>query len=101
MKRFILPLLFLAPSAAFAQPRFYLSTDRVFAPGERAEIKIEARDVDTLQLRLYRIEDPAKYFDEQDDLHRPKEEIQGPRRSALLRLSPTRTRAPKDPSLGS
>ena len=82
MKRLVLPLLFL-PSVALAQPRFYLSTDRVFAPGETAEIKLEAKEVERLQMRLYRIADPAAYFDGQADLHRPKEALGTPQRSSL------------------
>jgi hypothetical protein len=76
------------PSLALAQeegsgPRFYLSTERVFPPGEEASVKVEAREVERLQMRVYRIDDPAKYFDAQDDLHRPRESTDPPRASSI------------------
>lgn len=80
-----------APSAR-AQERFYLSTDQVFAPGQPASVKLESRDLSSLQFRLYRIADPKAYFDAQSDLHRPREQVAAPRAttSAILRRALTR-----------
>ncbi|MFO0724314.1 MAG: MG2 domain-containing protein [Myxococcota bacterium] len=71
MKKLLaLSLLIAAPSAAFAD-KFYLSSDRVFAPGQKASVNLEAQGVASLQIRIYRLPDPKKYFDAQADLHRP------------------------------
>lgn len=78
----ILPLaaLILAlPSQLSLAQRFYLSTDRVFAPGQDVTVNVEAQSVPALQLRLYRLEKPAAWFDAQADLHRPHVEHQPPR----------------------
>lgn len=72
-------LALLSASPAEAQERFYLSTDRIFAPGETPEVKLEAKGLPSLELRVYRIEDPRAYFDAQSDLHRPKEAVAAPR----------------------
>ncbi len=77
----------LLPNVAFGQS-FFLSTERVVAPGEPARVKLEAQNISSLDLRLYKIEDPAKYFDGQADLHRPREALQRPKasqRQALIR----------------
>lgn len=72
----------LLPAPAYAG-RFYLSTERVFAPGQAAEVQLEANGVTALQVRLYRIAEPRKWFDAQADLHRPHEESAAPRASTL------------------
>ena len=75
-----------APNLAWAQS-FFISTEKIVAPGQPAEIKLEARNIDALELRLYRVEDPARYFDKMADLHRPKEDVQKPRPPQLQALS--------------
>src|SRR6185503_2594384 len=79
-------LLALSPSSAQAG-RFYLSSERVFPPGQPAEVQVEANDVEALQVRLYRIRDPRAYFDAQADLHRPAAESGTPRESAWSLLA--------------
>jgi uncharacterized protein YfaS (alpha-2-macroglobulin family) len=64
-----------AEPSAVAQNRFYLSSDKVFAPGADVKVKLESKGVESLQFRLYRVGDPKAYFDAQRDLHRPKEEV--------------------------
>ncbi len=79
--RRLLPLAALVaalPQAALAQ-RFYLSSDRVFAPGQDVTVNVEAQSVGLLQLRVYRLEKPAEWFDAQRDLHRPHVEHEPPR----------------------
>jgi uncharacterized protein YfaS (alpha-2-macroglobulin family) len=87
MKKLILASLFLVALPAAAQERFYLSTERVFAPGEPAEVLLEANGVHALQVRLYRIENPRAWFDAQADLHRPVEESEAPRSASWPLLS--------------
>jgi uncharacterized protein YfaS (alpha-2-macroglobulin family) len=53
------------------QPRFFLSTERVFSPQENdIKIRLEARSVPYVDFRLYRVPDPQKFFAQQEDLHR-------------------------------
>jgi len=59
--------------------RFYLSTDRVFAPGQQVTVNVEAQGLSSLQLRLYKLKDPAAWLDQQTDLHRPRVEHEPPR----------------------
>ncbi|MBW1809045.1 MAG: hypothetical protein JRJ87_12695 [Deltaproteobacteria bacterium] len=61
----------LAPVAYAGQPRFYLSTERVYSPSEKdIHVRLEARNLPHIDFRLYRVPDPAKFFSEQDNLHR-------------------------------
>lgn len=86
-KAILLSLSLLAlPSLAWAD-RFYLSSDRVFSPGQAATVNLEAQGVSSLQVRLYRLPDPRAYFDGQADLHRPTVDHLPPRPStwSLLR----------------
>ena len=72
---------------AFAQAQaFFLSTEKIVAPGDVAQVKLEAKDLGELEMRLYRVEDPAAYFDRMADLHRPKEDLTAPRASQLQAL---------------
>ncbi|MCC7386041.1 MAG: hypothetical protein IT384_29605 [Deltaproteobacteria bacterium] len=84
----LISILALSPGVSRAQEgRFYLSTDRVFAPGQPVTVKVEANGVDALDLRLYRIADPRAYFDAQADLHRPRSAHEAPRFGAFSLLS--------------
>ncbi|HSA23762.1 MAG TPA: MG2 domain-containing protein, partial [Myxococcota bacterium] len=88
--RVLLALGLLALGAAPAraeQPRFYLSTDRVFSPGEaEVYVQLEAHDLSELDFRLYRVPDPAAFFRAQPDLHRVETE-QGPARAHSLEVA--------------
>ena len=60
-----------ATSASAMQPRFYLSTERVFAPGDKeVQVRLEARGVPHVDFRLYRVPYPEEFFLGQEDLHR-------------------------------
>ncbi len=73
-----------APAAQAAQPRFYLSTDRVFSPEDgRVTVRLEARGLAQLDFRLYRIPDPETFFSSQPDLHRVETQ-NGPKRASSL-----------------
>ena len=65
-------MLLAARAQVFAsQPRFYLSTERVFSPSEQdIHVRLEARDLPHVDFRVYRIEDPESFFMKQPDLHR-------------------------------
>ena len=80
----------LGPTAPAQEERVYFSlrTDRTFAPGEKASINVYAQGVDALEMRVYRVKDPAAFFQKLDDPHqfggrvpRPEHEV-----SALERI---------------
>jgi len=58
------------PLAAKDAPRsFSLSTTRTFAPGETVKIQLLARNVPSLEFRVYRVNDAEKFFAGLKDLH--------------------------------
>ena len=83
---FILPFFFsaaLAPAHAARAVSFNVSTNRTFSPDEKPTIHLYARDVDELEFRVYRVNDPEKFLTNLPDLHSfgqnesfgPKEQI--------------------------
>ncbi len=72
-------------TTAHAEPRFFLSTDHVFAPGEEGAIRLEARDTPYLDMRVYKLEDPVSYLRGLSDPHRPAVE-RGKRRVSVLTM---------------
>ena len=82
--RFLCTLVVLvtAVSAAAVQPRFYLSTERVFAPGDQeVQVRLEARGVPHVDFRLYRVPYPEEFFLGQDDLHRVELKLKAPKKA--------------------
>ena len=57
----------------FSEPRFYLSTDKIFSPGEDSYVSLESREISYVDIRVYRIDDPLKFFMSQEKPHQPKE----------------------------
>ncbi|HNX96874.1 MAG TPA: MG2 domain-containing protein, partial [Candidatus Aminicenantes bacterium] len=53
-------------------PRFYLSTERMFAPGQETTVTVETMALTYLDLRIYRIPDPTAFFATRSDLHQPR-----------------------------
>src|SRR5437016_6309690 len=73
--------LLLPTPAHAAQPYFSVSTDRTFMPGEKTTIHLYTRDVQALEFRVYRVNDPMVFFEKLGDVHgfghhTPKEEIE-------------------------
>src|SRR5215831_901604 len=70
----VLLLFFLAfPTVAQmdeGQPFFSLSSNRTFGTGENPTIQLWAQGVDMLQFRVYRVNDPVKFFENLGDQHR-------------------------------
>ena len=56
------------PALAYAGS-FELSTDKIFAPGEPVSVTVSAMDIPTLDIRLYRVDDPKSYFLGLSDVH--------------------------------
>src|SRR5581483_297353 len=64
------------------EPYFALSSAKTFEPGEPASIQMNAFGVDALDFRVYRINDPVRFFEQLEDPHmfggraqRPKREL--------------------------
>jgi uncharacterized protein YfaS (alpha-2-macroglobulin family) len=77
----VLALLF--PAMAAAAPYFSVSTDKTFLPGEKVTVHLYTRDVNALEFRLYKVNDPFLFFENLKDVHGfgtghygPKEEIE-------------------------
>ncbi len=59
----------LAPAHASRAVSFNISTNRTFSPDERPTIHLYAHDVDELEFRVYRVNDPEKFLTNLPDLH--------------------------------
>ncbi len=65
----LLLLLVLPLSGQQQEPYFALSSGRTFAPGEKPTIQVNAHNVDSLEFRVYRINDPVLFFQKLEDIH--------------------------------
>jgi len=70
---FRLFLLLAAAAAVLGQsenePYFALSSNRTFASNSKPSIGLSAWNVDSLEFRVYRVEDPLKFFEQIEDPH--------------------------------
>jgi uncharacterized protein YfaS (alpha-2-macroglobulin family) len=72
-----------APAQASRAVSFNISTNRTFSPDEKPTLHLYAHDVDELEFRVYRVNDPDKFLTNLPDLHSfgnaypngPKEQI--------------------------
>jgi alpha-2-macroglobulin len=72
--RLLLLLLLACLCSAHAQDRdkavsFNLSTSRSYAPGEQPKIHLYTHNVDALEFRVYRVEDPVRFIENLRELH--------------------------------
>lgn len=76
----LLALVFLAQSAAAkGAPRsFSLSTTRTFAPGESVKVQLLAHNVQSLEFRVYKVNNAEKFYAGLKDLHSFGVESQSP-----------------------
>jgi hypothetical protein len=80
---FLIFIAIVAPARAQHAVSFNLSTDRTFSPDEKPTIHLYAHDVDELEFRVYRVNNPEKFLTDLPDLHSfgnanpngPKEQI--------------------------
>ena len=56
------------------KPFFSLTTNRTFAPGERARVWASYRGLDHLDFRVYQVKDPLKFFRQLEDPHQMGED---------------------------
>src|ERR1051326_6163408 len=80
----VLAALFLFSLPAFSQDRavyFSVTTNKTFRPNEKPKVELYAHNVDVLEFRIYRINDPLKFFQQLDNVHHfgpeysPKEQV--------------------------
>jgi uncharacterized protein YfaS (alpha-2-macroglobulin family) len=62
----VYPLVSLAQST---EVYFSLSSDRTYQPGQKMKVNLYAHNVDVLEFRVYRVNDPTVFFVGLDDLH--------------------------------
>ncbi len=48
---------------------FSLSSDRTFRPDQKPKVNVYAHNVDVLEFRVHKVQDPAAFFAKLDDLH--------------------------------
>ena len=48
---------------------FNLSTSKTFAPGEQPKIHLYTHNVDALEFRVYRVNEPVKFMENLRELH--------------------------------
>lgn len=53
-----------------SRPYFSLSSNKTYAPGEKPTIQLWAQNVDQLDFRVYRVNDPVAFFSSLEDQHR-------------------------------
>ncbi len=58
------------------KPFFSLSTNRTFAPSENARLWLDQRGVESLDFRVYRVNDPQKFFSQLSNPHQMGEDEQ-------------------------
>jgi uncharacterized protein YfaS (alpha-2-macroglobulin family) len=69
----VLPILLIVSSfLAGQEPKpgyFSLNSSRTYAPGQKVSIDMWAQNVETLEFRVYRVNDPVKFFVDLGDAH--------------------------------
>jgi alpha-2-macroglobulin len=56
-------------STANSKPYFSLSTNRTYGTADRARVWINYAGIDHMDIRVYRVDDPVKFFSQLDDPH--------------------------------
>lgn len=51
------------------QPYFSLSSEKTYGPGDKITMRLYAREVDALEFRMYRVNDPEVFFSKMDNIH--------------------------------
>ncbi|MGO9256596.1 MAG: alpha-2-macroglobulin family protein [Bryobacteraceae bacterium] len=52
------------------EPYFALSTNRTFGPSAKPSVSVSSWNVDLLEFRVYRLDDPVQFFQQIEDAHR-------------------------------
>ncbi len=96
-KAFFIPLLtvivllfFISASVVQGQePRFYISTEQIFSPGDAAFVTIETQWLAYVDIRVYKVDNPLGFFKTQPNAHQPWEKNYDAGTNALYILSKT------------
>ena len=54
---------------ASAEQSFSLTSQRTYLPGEKPEVSVYSHNVTALEFRVYRVNDPVKFFSQMQELH--------------------------------
>src|SRR3954454_14037853 len=52
-----------------AEPYFSISSYRTFPSNSKTAIELSASNIDSLEFRIYRVNDPVKFFEQVEDPH--------------------------------
>jgi uncharacterized protein YfaS (alpha-2-macroglobulin family) len=72
-----------------AKPFFSLTTNRTYGTQERPRLWLNYRDIDAIDFRVYRVNDPAKFFRQLDNPHQFGEDEEGEFESFYRKRKPT------------
>ncbi|MCA1565574.1 MAG: hypothetical protein LC803_08035 [Acidobacteria bacterium] len=72
-----------------AKPFFSLASNRTYGTNERPRLWLSYRDIDSIDFRVYRVNDPVKFFRGLDDPHRFGEDEEGEFESYYRKRKPT------------
>jgi uncharacterized protein YfaS (alpha-2-macroglobulin family) len=64
---FVLPML--AQDGPDAAASFSLTSERTYTPGDKPEVSVYSHNVNALEFRVYRVNDPVKFFSQMQELH--------------------------------
>ncbi|MGH9941528.1 MAG: alpha-2-macroglobulin family protein [Pyrinomonadaceae bacterium] len=77
------------PDIGPPKPFFSLQTNRSYGTNERPRVWVNYRDLDTLDFRIYRINDPAKFFKQLENPHQAGEAEEGVFENYWRKRNPT------------
>ncbi|MGD0617434.1 MAG: hypothetical protein ABSB67_07225 [Bryobacteraceae bacterium] len=66
------------------EPYFALSSAKTFGPGEEVSVQLNAWNVQSLDFRVYRVNDPVRFFEQLEDPHMFGGQAQHPPREQTL-----------------
>jgi uncharacterized protein YfaS (alpha-2-macroglobulin family) len=72
-----------------AKPFFSLTTNRTYGTQERPRLWLNYRDIDAIDFRVYRVNDPSKFFRQLDNPHQFGEDEEGEFESFYRKRNPT------------
>jgi uncharacterized protein YfaS (alpha-2-macroglobulin family) len=72
-----------------AKPFFSLTTNRTYGKSERPRLWLNYRDIDAIDFRVYRVNDPVKFFRQLDNPHQFGTDEQGEFESFYRKRKPT------------
>ncbi len=65
----VLPLFAQEDAGGGSEQSFSLTSQRTYLPGEKPEVSVYSHNVSALEFRVYRVNDPVKFFSQMQELH--------------------------------